>query len=65
MIESITIENFLSFKNKTIFDFKASSERSAKGFENIQWYSEKDRKKILKTIFLFGNNGTGKTNFLT
>lgn len=64
MIESITIENFLSFKNKTIFDFKASSERSAKGFENIQWYSEKDRKKILKTIFLFGNNGTGKTNFL-
>lgn len=52
MIESITIENFLSFKNKTIFDFKASSERSAKGFENIQWYSEKDRKKNIEDHLL-------------
>lgn len=64
MIESITIENFLSFKDKTTFDFKASSERNAKGFENIHWFAEIDRKKILKTVFFFGNNGTGKTNFL-
>lgn len=65
MIEAITLYNFLSFKEKTEFSFIASSEKSKKGFEHIEWFTNINNKKILKTLFLFGNNGTGKSNFLS
>ena len=64
MVESITLENFLSFKNRTTFEFKASTEKAKTGYEHIEWYSTHNKKKILKALFLFGNNGTGKSNFL-
>ena len=65
MIEQIIIQNFLSFKNKETFDFIASMEKPKKGFEYMKWYEEMNRKKILKAQFLFGNNATGKSNFLS
>lgn len=65
MIEQIEIQNFLSFKNKETFDLTASMEKPKRGFEYMKWYEEMNRKKILKAQFLFGNNATGKSNFLS
>lgn len=64
MIEQITLENFLSFKDKKTFNFLASMEKPKKGYEFMKWYDDVNHKKILKFQFLFGNNGTGKSNFL-
>lgn len=65
MIESLTIENFLSFKDKITFSFTASMERPKAGFEHISWFETIGKKKIQKIQFLFGNNGTGKSNFMS
>ena len=65
MFEKITLENFLSFKERTEFSFIASLERPKKGFEFAPWYEVVDNQKLLKAQFLFGNNGTGKSNFLS
>lgn len=65
MIESLTIENFLSFKDKITFNFTASMERPKAGFEHISWFETIGKKKLQKIQFLFGNNGTGKTNFMS
>ena len=65
MIEKLILENFLSFKESTEFDFTATQERPKKGYEHIQWFEEINKKKILKSLFLFGNNGTGKSNLLS
>ena len=64
MLESLTLKNFLSFRDETIFDFTATTEKPKVGYEHIDWYTPLNKKKILKTIFLFGNNGAGKSNFL-
>lgn len=64
MIEQITLDNFLSFKDKKTFNFLASMEKPKKGYEFMKWYDDVNHKKILKFQFLFGNNGTGKSNFL-
>lgn len=61
----MTLTNFLSFKNETKFDFIASMEKPKKGFEYMKWYETVNKKKILKAQFLFGNNATGKSNFLS
>lgn len=65
MFEEIILQNFLSFKDETRFEFTASMERPKKGYEYIKWYDTVDNKKILKVQFLFGNNATGKSNFLS
>lgn len=65
MIEKLTLENFLSFKERIEFDFTATQERPKKGYEHIHWFEDINKKKILKALFLFGNNGTGKSNFLS
>lgn len=65
MIEQIVLRNYLSFKNEETFDFTASMEKNKKGFEYMKWYEDKQRKKIQKIQFFFGNNATGKTNLLS
>lgn len=65
MFEKLSLQNFLSFKDKTEFDFTASQEKPKKGFEYIKWMEEVNKKKLLKAQFIFGNNGTGKSNFLS
>lgn len=64
MIEQIVLQNFLSFKDETTFDFTATMEKPRKGYEFMKWFEEINRKKILKFQFLFGNNATGKSNFI-
>lgn len=64
MLESLTLGNFLSFRDQTFFDFTATTEKPKSGYEHIEWFTQSNRKKLLKTIFLFGNNGAGKSNFL-
>lgn len=64
MLESLTLENFLSFRDRTVFDFTATAEKPKAGYEHIEWFTQSNKKKLLKTIFLFGNNGAGKSNFL-
>lgn len=63
MIEQIVLQNFLSFKDETTFDFTATMEKPRKGYEFMKWYEDINHKKILKFQFLFGNNATGKSNF--
>jgi len=64
MLESLTLENFLSFRDRTVFDFTATAEKPKAGYEHIEWFTQSNKKKLLKTVFLFGNNGAGKSNFL-
>ena len=64
MIEKLTVKNVFSFRDLTEFSFLATSERARPGFEHIQWYTVSNRKRLLKAVFLFGNNGAGKSNFL-
>lgn len=64
MIEQITLRNFLSFRDEETFDFTASMEKPKKEYSFMKWFEEMNKKKILKAQFLFGNNATGKSNFL-
>lgn len=64
MIESIALTNFLSFKERTEFSFKATKEKPRGALTDSDWWTSVDGTKILKTAFLLGNNGSGKTNFL-
>lgn len=64
MIEQITLRNFLSFRDEEKFDFTASMEKPKKEYSFMKWFEEMNKKKILKAQFLFGNNATGKSNFL-
>ena len=64
MIEQITLRNFLSFRDEETFDFTASMEKPKKEYSFMKWFEEMNKKKILKAQFLFGNDATGKSNFL-
>ena len=64
MIEYIALTNFLSFKDRTILNFKATKEKPRGALSGEDWWTEIDGSKILKIAFLLGNNGSGKTNFL-
>ncbi|MCR4664370.1 MAG: ATP-binding protein [Paludibacteraceae bacterium] len=64
MIEFIALTNFFSFKNRTEFSLKATKEKPRGMFSGEDWWTEVDGIKLLKTAFLLGNNGSGKTNFL-
>lgn len=61
MIVDFSVKNFRSFKDKVIL--------SAEAGERLRKYNETnteiiDEKRLLKSIFLFGPNGTGKSNLL-
>ena len=64
MIEYIALTNFLSFKDRTTLNFKATKEKPRGALSGEDWWTEIDGSKILKIAFLLGNNGSGKTNFL-
>lgn len=65
MIESIKIKNYLSFKDEQEISFIASREKGANPSESENWYTQIGDKKILKMLIFIGNNGAGKTNFLS
>lgn len=67
MIESISIKNFLSFKDRETISFLASNKekgRELPSFNPDCWYKEIGGKKILKFLMCIGQNGAGKTNTL-
>jgi len=61
MIQSISVKNFLSFKEKTEFSFEASSDNT---LESQYVFEPVKDVRLLKMIMLFGSNGSGKTNFI-
>ena len=58
MILEFTIENFLSFKNKTTFSMLGDADNT----HETNYVTWKD-KKILKSVAIYGANASGKTNF--
>ncbi len=64
MIEYIALTNFFSFKERTEFSLKATKEKPRGTLSGEDWWTEIDGVKLLKAVFLLGNNGSGKTNFL-
>lgn len=64
MIEYIALTNFLSFRERTVFSLKATKEKPRGTLTGEDWWTEIGGTKLLKTAFLLGNNGSGKTNFL-
>lgn len=64
MIEYIALTNFLSFKERTEFNLRATKEKPRGTLTGEDWWTDVDGTKILKAVFLLGNNGSGKTNFL-
>lgn len=64
MLESITLENYRAFRDSQEFSFTATTEKARTGYEYMDWVASSNSKRLLKTIFLFGNNGTGKSTFL-
>lgn len=66
MIETIYIKNFLSFREPQEVSFVASNKEKGQDPEIAEyWYKEfPNGKKILKLLFLVGENGAGKSNIL-
>lgn len=64
MIESVAITNFCCFNNTTKVSFVAGRERNRILDELYNGYSTQNRVNLLKTVFLYGNNGAGKSKLL-
>ena len=64
MIEYIALTNFFSFKERTEFSLKATKEKPRGTLSGEDWWTKVDGTKLLKAVYLLGNNGSGKTNFL-
>ncbi|MDH6310986.1 AAA15 family ATPase/GTPase [Dysgonomonas sp. PFB1-18] len=65
MIEKVSIENVLSFRDEETLSFVAKKERSEK--TSNQLYNSVELVNgvpLLKCVFFFGNNGAGKSNFI-
>ena len=64
MIESIAISNFYCFNETTKVSFIAGRERNKATDGIYGGYSTKNRVNLLKTVFLYGDNGAGKSKLL-
>ncbi len=64
MIESIAITNFYCFNETTKISFVAGRERNRTLDELYNGYSTKNRINLLKMVFLYGDNGAGKSKLL-
>ncbi len=64
MIESVVITNFCCFNEMTKISFVAGRERNRALDELYNGYSTQNRVNLLKTVFLYGNNGAGKSKLL-
>lgn len=60
MIQKITISNFFSIREPLEVSFEASKEKQY----GEDWIVQIGNVKLLKTLILFGANGSGKTNIL-
>lgn len=64
MIESISITNFYCFNETTTISFVAGRERNKITDLLYNGYSTRNRVNLLKTVFLYGDNGAGKSKIL-
>lgn len=66
MLVSITIRNFISYRDDTVFSLERyGSYRKIKNYFDVFPEEIKANKiQLLKSAFLFGGNATGKTNLL-
>ena len=64
MIESIAITNFYCFNETTKISFVAGRERNRATDELYNGYTTQNRVNLLKTVFLYGDNGAGKSKLL-
>lgn len=64
MVESIAITNFYCFDEKTEISFVAGRERNKSLDDLYSGYSEQNRINLLKMVYLYGNNGAGKSKLL-
>lgn len=62
MLLKIEIENFFSIKERITLDFRAGNINTAKSRELADNVMDWNGQKILKTIGLFGQNASGKSN---
>ncbi len=62
MLLKIEIENFFSIKERITLDFRAGNINSAKSRELADNVMDWHGQKVLKTIGLFGQNASGKSN---
>lgn len=64
MIESIAITNFYCFNETTKISFVAGRERNKATDEVYNGITEQNRVNLLKLVYLYGNNGAGKSKLL-
>lgn len=64
MIESIAITNFYCFNETAKISFVAGRERNRVLDELYNGFSTQNRVNLLKMIFLYGDNGAGKSKLL-
>lgn len=64
MIESIAVTNFYCFNEKTELSFVAGRERNRILDEIYGGYTNVSRVNLLKMIYLYGDNGAGKSKLL-
>lgn len=60
MIQTITISNFFSIREPLVVSFEASKDKHY----GEDWIVKIGNIKLLKALFLYGANGSGKTNIL-
>jgi len=65
MLESITVENIFCFKNSTTLSFLAGKERNRTTDDQYCGFTTVNKQNILKQVFLYGDNGAGKSKFLS
>ena len=64
MIESIAITNFYCFNETTTVSFVAGRERNKAADVFYNGITEQNRVNLLKMVYLYGNNGAGKSKLL-
>lgn len=64
MVESIAITNFYCFNKTTTISFVAGRERNKVNDVLYNGITEQNRVNLLKMVYLYGNNGAGKSKLL-
>lgn len=64
MIESIAITNFYCFNETTKISFVAGRERNRSLDNMYSGFTEQNRVNLLKLVYLYGDNGAGKSKLL-
>ena len=61
MIQSLTVKNFLSFKDEVTFSFEATKDKAMEDYHVVEIVPGV---KLLKLGVIYGANASGKSNLL-